>query len=261
MRWVLALSALLATPAAAELREYCPERPGLNTPPCIVDRGHVSVETAIADWTRDDQPDMRTDTVLIGQTVVRLGVTDAIEARAEWTPYGHQRTRDKASGMVDRAGGVGDVILGVKASLLHPDGEGLSIAVLPQVTLPVGRAPIGAGDWGAGALLPISYSLSKSVQLETTPEVDAAVNGDGPGRHLAYSLTAGVAVEVGKATLSGELQVKRDDDPSRHTTPALAALSLAVKAGNNLQFDVLGAAGLNHDAPDVEIYAGIARRF
>lgn len=261
MRWALALLALLVTPAKAKLRDYCPERPGLNTPPCIVDRGHVSVETAIADWTRDDQPDMRTDTVLIGQTVVRLGVTDAIEARAQWTPYGHQRTRDRPSGAIDRAGGVGDVTLGVKASLLHPDGEGLSVAVLPQVTLPVGRAPIGAGDWGGGVLLPISYSLSKAVLLEATPEVDAAVNQEGAGRHLAYSLTGGVAVEVGKATLSGELQVKRDDDPGQHTTPVLAALSLAVKAGDNLQFDVLGAAGLNHDTPDMEIYAGIARRF
>ncbi len=261
MKWALGLIALLATPATAQLRDYCPERPGLDTPPCIVDHGHVSVETALADWTRDDQPDMRTDTVLIGQTVVRFGVTEWAEARAEWTPYGHQRTRDKASGMVDRAGGIGDVTLGVKASLLHPDGEGLSVAVLPQVTLPVGRVPIGAGDWSGGVLLPISYSLSKTVQLEATPEVDAAVNGEGAGRHLAYSLAGGVAVEVGKATLSGELQVKRDDDPGQGTTPALAALSLAVKAGDDLQFDLLGAAGLNHDAPDVEVYAGFARRF
>ena len=47
MKALLAVAALLAaTPALADdqLRELCSERPGLNTPPCIVDKGHLQVE-------------------------------------------------------------------------------------------------------------------------------------------------------------------------------------------------------------------------
>ena len=111
-------------------------------------------------------------------------------------------------------------------------------------------------------LLPISYSLGDTIQLEATPEVDAAVDSDGNGRHLAYSGTAGVGWKLTKAlTLTGEGQVMRDDDPSGHTTQALAALSLAVQAGKNLQFDVFGAKGIGHDSPDVELYGGVAVRF
>ncbi|MDQ2878272.1 MAG: transporter [Pseudomonadota bacterium] len=264
MRFLLtaALLATLATPALAQDRDYCPERPGLNTPPCIIDKGHVSIETSIADWTLDDQPDSRTDTVLIGDTKLRIGVSDTIEAQIGWTPYGHVRQRDKTSGAVSSDGAVGDVSLGAKINLMNPGGDQASIAILPYVTLPVGRTPTGAGDWGAGVLLPLSFSLSDTVSLAATPEADAAVDQGGHGRHLAYSGTAGLGFKLTKAlTLTGEGQVLRDDDPSGHTTQALAALSLGWMAAKTLQFDLFAAAGLNRDAPTLEIYGGISRRF
>lgn len=262
MKGLILLAALVAAPAIAQQRDYCPERPGLNTPACIIDVGHVSIETSLADWTLTKDSGMRDDQVLIGDTKLRIGVTDHIEAQIGWTPYGHDRQRDRATGAIDASGGVGDVTLGVKANLSHPDGDGLAIAVLPYVTLPVGGRAIGAGDWGGGVLLPITFALGRSVQLEATPEVDAAVDSDGDGRHLAYSGTAGVGLKVADAaTLTGEVQVARDRDPSGHTTQALAALSVAYQVGKNLQLDLFGAGGLNRDSPDVEVYGGVAVRF
>jgi hypothetical protein len=253
---------LAASPALAQERDYCPEQPGLNTPPCIIDKGHASLEVSFADWTLDDQPDSRTDTVLIGDAKLRIGLTDTIEAQIGWTPYGHIRTRDKASGAISSVGRVGDVTLGAKINFANPDGDKISVALLPYVSLPVGRTPLGAGDWSAGVLLPLSFSLSDAVSLAATPEIDAAVDGDGNGRHLAYSGTAGLAFRLSDAvTLTGEGQVLRDDDPSGHSTQTLAALSLGWMARKDLQLDLFGAAGLDHAAPDVEIYAGISRRF
>jgi hypothetical protein len=257
---LLALAAFPVGSASAQEREYCPERPGIDTPACTMAPGRVSVETSIADWTRDDQPGSREDSVLIGDTLVRVGLTDTIEARVGWTPFGHDRMRD-ATG-VDTVNGVGDVSLGIKANLQDPDGSGFSVAVLPYVTLPVGRSSIGAGDWGAGFLVPVTYELSDVVSLDLTPEIDAAVDGDGNGRHLAYSAAAGLAVKLDKDfTLTGEVQALRDDDPEEHATQTLAALSLAWSATDDLQFDVFGAAGLNDHTPDARLYAGISRRF
>jgi Putative MetA-pathway of phenol degradation len=262
-RWVLAAwLAVLPHAAQAEDRDYCPDRPGLDTPACTIAPGKISIETSLADWTLDDQPDARTDTVLIGDTVARIGVSNAVEVRLGWTPFGTVRTRDKTTGTIDRAGRVGDVTLGVKANLHNPGGDGFSIALLPYVSLPVGRTPVGAGDWGAGLLVPVSYSLSDAVQLEATPELDAAVDTDGHGRHTAYGSALGVGWKVAEpVTLTGEIQAIRDDDPAGSTTQALAALSLAYSASDDLQFDIAGATGLNRDTPDVELIAGIARRF
>jgi len=257
---LLSFAALYATSASAQDREYCPERPGLDTPACTIAPGKISVETSIADWTRDDRPGSREDSILFGDTLVRVGVSDTIESRIGWTPFGHDRMRDSTG--VDSVNGVGDVSLGMKANLLNPDGSGISVSVLPFVTLPVGRSSIGAGDWGAGFLVPLTYELSDTVSLDLTPEIDEAVDQDGNGRHLAYSSTAGLAFKVAKDfTLTGEVQALRDNDPDQHATQALAALSLAWMANDDLQLDILGAAGLNDDTPDARVYAGISRRF
>ena len=246
--------------ASDQDRDYCPARPGLGTPACTMAPGRVSVETSLGDWTLDKQGGDRTDTVLIGDTSVRIGLTDSIEAQVGWTPLGI--VRERTGGAVDRATRAGDATLGIKANLRNPDGSGFSVAVQPFVTLPVGRAPVGAGDWGAGLVVPLTYDLSKTVNLEITPEVDAAVDQDGRGRHLAYSGVVGLGFALSDAlTFTLEDQLVRDEDPSGSTTQDLASASLAWMPRKTLQLDVGAVAGLDRNAPDVELYAGIARRF
>lgn len=266
MRTVMLLAACLAAPAwaedAASLREFCGDRPGLGTPACIVDKGHLQVELGLGDWTLDRQPDSRTDTILAGDAALRLGVTDSTELRLQWTAYGHVRVRDRASGAVDRAAGIGDVTVGLKQSLRNPDGSGLSLALLPFATLPSGRREVGAGDWGAGLVLPVDYQLDDEWTLELTPEIDAAVDEDGHGRHLAYSGVVGVQAALGKAAnVTAELQALRDRDPEGHETRALAGLSLAYQPGSRVQLDAGVNAGLDAHAPDVELYFGVSEKF
>lgn len=254
---------LIAAPAGAQdLRELCADRPGLNTPPCTVDPGHVLVEVGIADWTLDKQPDSRTDTILGGDFDVRIGITDTTEARIGWTPYGHVRTRDRASGTIDRRSGVGDITVGVKQNLHSPDGSGFSIALLPYATLPVGREPIGAGDWGGGLLVPVSFEVAKGIKAALTPEIDAAVDQDGNGRHLAYGTVLGLSDALtDKLTATAEVEALRDRDPSGHETQDLSELSLAWQPAEDLQLDVGAVVGLNHAAPDLELSFGVSRRF
>ncbi len=260
--WWVALLMATASPLHAEERDYCPTRPGLGITPCTIAPKHVSVEVALTDWTLDNQPDRRTDTLLGGDTSVRIGLTDSVEAQFGWTPYAHVRTRDKASQSVATANGVGDATIGFKANLLHPDGAGLSIAVQPFVTIPVGRVPLGAGNWGGGIIAPVTFDVTKALNLAATTEVDAAVDGDGKGRHIAYSEIAGLDIKIAR-TLSAtfEAEVLRDEDPAGKTTQALASGSLAWRAKDTLQFDAGAVAGLNRAAPDVELYVGVSQRF
>ena len=264
MRYALAAGLLLITtpPAHAEERNYCPARPGLDTPACTMAPGRVSVETGLADWTLEQDSSQRTDTVLIGGTLVRIGLTDNVEAQIGWTPYGHVRTRDKIGGTVDSTGTVGDAMLGFKVNLHHPDGSGLSAAIQPFVTGPIGRSPLGAGDWGGGVVAPVDYALNDIFSLQFTPEVDAVVDQDGNGRHFAASGTIGLAVALSKkVSMTVEFQALRDADPSGKTWQAVESTSLAWMPKDNLQLDMGAVAGLNHDAPDAELYVGVSRRF
>jgi hypothetical protein len=253
--------ALTGTPACAdpELRDFCAERPGLDTPPCTIDAGHVMVEVGLGDWTLDRQSDSRTDTIIAGDFLVRYGLDDTTEAQLRWTSYGHVRVRDNATGEITRTARTGDVLLSVRKSLAGPGGK---VAIQPFVTLPVGRSPVGAGDWGAGVLLPFGFDLGKGLQIAFTPEVDAAVDKDGSGRHLAYGSVVGLTEALTEQiNLTEELSARADNDPSGHATITLASLSLAYQRGKNTQFDIGTVAGLNSKSPDVEIYFGVARRF
>ena len=266
MRLFIATAAFLAlgtslSPARAEgLRDFCPDRPGLGTPPCTMDKGHAAIELGLGDWTLTRSPGAREDDIATGQLLVRYGLTDSLEMQVGWTAYTHVRTRSGAA--VERQSGAGDVRIALRQNLHNPDGTGFSIAVMPYATLPVGRDGIGAGDWGAGVLVPGALALNRAVTLTFTGEADAAVDQDGRGRHFAYSATAGLDFKVSsRIGATAEISVGRDEDPSGHTTQLLAGLSTDYSPSERLQLDVGANFGLNRDSPDAEVYFGIARRF
>jgi hypothetical protein len=124
---IIALTASAAQ-AEPELRDFCADRPGLNTPPCTVDAGHFQVEIGLGDWTLDRQPDSRTDTILAGDLLVRYGLDQTTEVEVGWTSFGHVRVRDTATGEVTRTARTGDVLLSVRKSLAGPDGK---VAIQP----------------------------------------------------------------------------------------------------------------------------------
>ncbi|WP_156678407.1 transporter [Sphingomonas profundi] len=259
---ILAGVAPAGAAGAQELRDLCAQRPGLGTAPCTVDAGHLQIELGLGDWTLDRQPDTRTDTILAGDVLARYGLTGSLEAQVGWTAFGHVRERDRATGDVRRRARTGDVLLALKQSLASPDGSGFSVAALPFVTVPVGRAPVGAGDWGAGFLLPVSYEVSDAIQIQFTPEIDAAVDEDGNGRHLAFSGVIGATDKVSDAVSATlEYQALRDRDPGGHRTPQLVGLSAAWLARKQFQLDVGTNLRLNHAAADVEVYFGLTRKF
>ncbi len=255
-----AIAIALATgAAAAEPREFCSSRPGLGTPPCTVEPGRAVFELGLADWERDDQPDMRTDKLVYADMLARVGLDDVTEAQVGWTAFGSTRTRDRMTGQVMRERGIGDVRLGLRRSLSGPDGN---IAIQPFVTLPTGGNAIGAGDWGAGVVVPMAFELGKDLTLAFSPEIDAAVDEDRSGRHLAYGGVVGLSAKLtDKVNGTVEVQVMRDDDPSGRKTMAVASTSIAWMVGDDTQLDLGTNIGLNRASADAQVYVGIARRF
>ncbi len=241
-------------------RDLCLERPGQTTPPCTLESGHVVVETSVTDWSLQQAPGSRTDLTSIAQSALRIGVADHGEVAIGWSPFATARTRDKTTGLIDHASGVGDITLAIKRSFGAADAPHL--AVKAYASLPVGGAASGAGDWGAGAQIPVSLPLTSALQLAMTPEVDAAVNGSGSGRHLAYGGAAGLGLKLSDALSVGcDFRLLQDEDPNGSAPKAAAGVSFALQHGENLQYDMGGNLGLNANSPAVELYLGISKRF
>ena len=247
--------------AAEERRDLCPDRPGLGTPACTVEPGTMMLEVGLADWTLDKTADSRTDAWTFGDALLRAGLTSSLEVQIGWTMLGHVRERDRATGEVSSRTRTGDLTLALRQNLSNPDGAGFSVALMPYATLPLGGADIGAGDWGAGLIVPASFDLG-GLSLGLTPHVDAAVDEDGNGRHLAFGSVAGLGFDVSDdIAMAAELSLTRDRDPAGRTTEALAGLSAGWQLDADSQWDVGANIGLNRDSPDIELYFGFARRF
>lgn len=256
----LGFAALLDQPALG--RDFCPDRPGVDTPPCTVEPGRISAEMSLGDWTRDSAPDALMDTILIGDLALRYGIADHAEVRFGWTAYGQARSRDWASGAAETKRGVGDVTFGIKRNLIDPEGKRFSIALLSSITLPTGGQTIGVGDWGATLLVPASVPLSAMVSLALTPEIDAAVDADRHGRHLAYGTAGGLAIApVAGLNLAIEAAVLHDEDPAGTSTQSIAGVAAGMMLSDHLQLDGGTEIGLNSATPDIRVYAGIARKF
>lgn len=242
----------------------CSERPGLTTTACITAAGRLQTEMGLASWTLEQGDGERTDTYLIGDTLVRYGIGRKTELRFGWTPYGFARDRH-ADGSVERTGRVGDATVGVKTSIIERKGDtGLAMSALATAILPIGRLPIGAGDWGVSFQLPVTYRTSDKVSLQATPIAAAAVNGDGQGRHSLYGSAIEVEYSLSEAVKAAfSAQVTRDDDPDPEVrgTPALGSIAVSWQPNRNMQLDIGANVGLNRAAPDVAVYAGVSHRF
>src|SRR3569623_725998 len=204
-----------AAPAdASDLRDFCPDRPGLGSPACTIDKGHADAELGLADWSLDRESGTRTDDFVFGDLLLRYGLTDSLEAQIHWTGLGIERVRGPG-GAVGRRTGIGDTSLALRQNLVHPDGSGFSAAIMPVVTLPTGTGPLRSGTWGASLLVPVSWQLPHGLQLDFTGEVDAAPDQDGSGRHLAYGGVAGLDIGLGgDVTGTLELAASRGQAPA-----------------------------------------------
>jgi len=259
-----AMMLALAAPAMAQdtARALCADRPGLGTPACTLDKGRVALEVGIVDWTHGQAGPIRSDTIQTGEALLRAGLTDSLEAQLGWAAFGHMRVRDAMAGTVVKDSGIGDVTLALRQNLHNPDGSGISLALMPYVLLPVGGAAIGAGDWGAGLIVPMSAELSDSASFALTARVDAAPDADRDGRHLGFGVVAGLGLVLSKGlSASAELSLYRDRDPTGSATRALTGISVAWQDSGNTQWDLGANIGLNDASPDVQIALGYVRRF
>ena len=251
----LLLAAGLANGAARAADDLCAERPGQTSLPCIAAAGDILLETALVDWTRVRGDGEHTDTFLLADTLVRIGVGGGNELQLGWTPLGTQRKRD---GGLSRRARAGDASVALKYGIVGYDGP---VAITIRATIPVGREPIGDGDWSAAVLLPAELPLTDKVKFAITPEIDAAVDEDGHGRHVSFGGAAGVSFDVTDAiAVSGDISAFRDQDPAGHATMSLLGTAIAWQPSSRFQIDAGTNMGLTRSSPDVEIYFGIVRK-
>jgi hypothetical protein len=252
----LAIGCAATAAQAQDLRDFCAERPGKATPPCILDAGRLQLEVGLADGAFERSHGAHEDIYSLGASELRFGLTRRVEVEAGWAPLIVDHVRGAG-----RTTGVGDAMLGLRGALTDPDKDGLAVSAQGFVTLPTATRGLGAGGWTGGVRLPVSAPLGKAADLGLTPEVDVVRDGDGHGAHAAFQGTVALGHSFGDTALGVELWGQEDEDPAGHTWESSFDLTAAHMIGKDAQLDAGVNLGLNRATPDVEVYAGIARRF
>lgn len=261
-----AATALLAGGAAlaqSAPRDFCPDRPGKGSPPCVLDVGRFQAELGLADAAYSRGGGTSTDDTAFGAVELRLGLAPTVEGQLSWTVHQRVREKDRTAGTVSTVDGAGDLGLALRWSLRNPGGEGFSVALQPFVTAPTGADGIGGGTWQGGVIAPISLPLNADWSLAVSPELDLRADADGSGRHAGFSNAIGVGRSVGPVSLGVELWADVDDDPAGRVTSASFDLTAGWTPAStpDLQIDASAYLGLNRHTPDLELVVGVARRF
>ena len=133
--FIAAAALVLSSSAyAAGEQPICADRPGKATPTCTVPKGMVQVETGLVDWTSDELD--------IGQTAVKVGVTDRLALRCPDFPR-RQRLRDCSIRHVKVAEREATVIVG-HGSVRDAEDTGYDHVRRRLYRRPRGRDPRGA---------------------------------------------------------------------------------------------------------------------
>jgi hypothetical protein len=246
--------------AADQPSPICADRPGKATSACTVPLGHWQVETGLADWTLQKDEGERDTTLVLGETTIKYGLTDASDIELDISPW--ERSTTRIDGLHQSDSGFGDINLIYKQRLTSSNAP-VQVIAMPFVKIPTANHNIGNGKWEGGLLLPIGYAIPKSpFSIGLTPQVDLVADADGHGHHAAMEQVASLGwAATDKLNLSAEIWGGWDFDPSGTTRQASADGSLAYLVSNNLQLDAGANFGLNRVTPDVELYGGVSVRF
>jgi hypothetical protein len=254
------LALCIGAAASADEQPICADRPGKATSTCTVPSGHWQIEAGLADWSLQRGGGERDTALVIGETTFKYGLSDHSDIEVDVTPW--QRMTSRAAGVHESASGIGDVKLLYKQELTADDAP-LQVTALPFVKAPTAKRSLGNGKWEGGLLFPIGYAIGKSpFSIGLTPELDWAADADGHGHHAAMVQVASLGWQAtDKLNLSAEIWGQWDWDPAGTTRQASADGAAAYLLSNSVQLDGGANFGLNRETPDVELYAGVSKRF
>ena len=248
----------------ADLRSFCTDRPTKSTGPCTVDAGHLQIESDVYNVTVDTSGGATTTTWLVTNPTVKLGLTNTVDAEINIVPWETVTIRDRATGEVSRASGVGDLYARLKWNLLGDNSGNVAFALSPYVKAPTADSSIGNGAVEAGLIAPVNFNLPMNFSLVVDPEVDLLKNANDGSRHINTSGLLSLSRPISKTvTLSAEIWTDINFDPAGRTTQVSADFGAAwiPPTQPNLQLDGGVNLGLNSRTPGVQAYVGISRRF
>lgn len=247
------------TPASA-MRDMSTDRPDKTESPYTVDAGHIQIETDLVAYTRDRADSFTVETTDVLPFNFKLGLTNDSDLQIVYGSYSHVRV-EGPGGAKDSEDGSGDLIIRYKRNFWGNDGGRTAFAVMPFVKIPTSSFDDANDDVEGGVIVPLGIELAPGIGLGLMTEVDILRSDVDGGYQPSFVNSATVGFDLtDKLGLYTEVFVERSAESGANTIVTLdAGLTYAVT--DNLQLDTGVNVGVTDAADDVNVFAGMSRRF
>lgn len=244
-----------ATPDAL-LREMATDRPDATESPFTVDAGRVQWEMDFANFTRNRLDGVRTTEWEAAPFNLRLGLTPNLEAGIFVTPF-RRETETPRGGPRERRSGFGDVTLRTKWNLLGNDGGPLAWGLMADLKLPTASGGMSNGKCEGALTLPVAFELGGGWGGGAMTLVELRYTGGG-GYRPVWGNTLTVGHDITEKT-GGYVELTSEAGDGAHVATFNCGLTHAL--ARDVQLDGGVNIGITRNAPDLQVFAGISRRF
>jgi len=246
-------------------RPFNTDRPSKTDSPFTIDAGAFQIETDVVNYTVDrNNPDhlsLKVQTLLIGQTNFKIGLTNWMDFQIFPQGYVEQRFSGKSFGPTKTLSGFGDTTVRLKVNFLGNDGGDFAIGMVLSLKIPTNTAHLGNKLFDFGVGFPINYNLPGGFVLFAQTRIDLPKIEGNSGRDIVWSNPIGVSrTIVGK--LSGYVEFYSAVNSQKNLPwVGTADVGLIYQPTPNFSFDVNAYIGMTRSAPDLTVFTGFAYRF
>lgn len=233
-------------------RDLATDRPDTTESPVTVPKGRFQIE---AEALAHSWKDGRTASWTAGETLLKYGVTDRLDAHLNVPVY--SRFRDEGGGWSE---GFGNLALRMKYNLWGNDEGRSALAVLPFVSAPTAAEGAGAEAWEFGVAFPFSLDLTDRLSMGVQQQFDWLDDGGG-GHDFEWlqSAVLGVALTEKAGVFAEAVTVLRFGGDE--TTDVAVNLGGTYQFTPECQLDAGVRAGLAGEVDDVQLFVGWSQRF
>ena len=255
----------LLNPTPRELmREMSTDRPDTTESPYTVDAGHAQFELSFVDYARNDDNGVRSETLSILPSNVKLGLLNNVDVQFVFTPYVREDTDADGPG-----GGDDDVLDGVsddtqirlKINLWGNDQGDTALALMPFVKFPTGSGDLSNNHVEGGLIIPLAIALPAEFSLGLMAEIDAVYNDAEDDYGVAFVHTATISHDL-VGDLAGYVEyigIAPHDTGNAYQAIASGGLTYAVT--DDWVLDLGATIGISDYAEDFTLFAGTSFRF
>jgi hypothetical protein len=248
------------TPIALR-RPYNTDRPSKTDSPFTIDAGAFQIESDIANWTINIGDHIHTRTWIIGNSNLKVGLTNWMDLQVFPQCYVNTRTSGPGFGRPLEQDGFGDTTVRVKMNLVGNDGGKLALGFVSSLKIPTNTGDTGNHVWEPGFGLPLTYSLPLGFTLFGQTRIDILDQSKSSNMRVQWQNPVGLA-----RTIVGNLSAYVEFYSAVSTgqnQPWISTLDtgLIYQVTPDFSIDVDSFFGLTQSAPDYNVFVGFGHRF